>query len=507
MAINEEQAARIRKLAEEKAAEFAANLRQARTLNEDAANKDANEVNALSGQAAQAEQREAESVDAKEIDAIVSEQVQRHLEANRTQDPSKRAFQPEPGQAARPETRDPQYQRTMLRSMLSMPSSDPNVKEFQRAWDAAWLARKVLKLADRHFEWEGGRRPDASLFGAHLDAMARNLGYDVRTLSTDVSGQGEEWAFDEPTPDLTERLNIIGGIEAQFLGRTIPRGRKSVSILVENATAQFYRVAEQTAGPGTNLADASQPGTGVIEIVPGKVMARVFMTEETVEDWLMDAFAYLQGHIAERWQVVKEHMLINGDVAATLDDDSTASSPITAFDGLRKLSHTTLSTAVDQGSNQTVKDLNRLFAAAGKYAAQPGEGMLVVPVRWLHNNVADDDVRTLDKMGNAATLLTGAIASVYGRSVFVSGQSREDLDGSGVNSDTPANNDHHSVLYAYRRGFEVVRKREFRVETDKDIERDQHVLVASTRLGFSRRFHTTEPIVVAGYGYDNEPGE
>ena len=94
--------------------------------------------------------------------------------------------------------------------------------------------------------------------------------------------------------------------------------------------------------------------------------------------------------------------------------------------------------------------------------------------------------RTLDKLGPNATLLQGQLAAVEGIPVLVSEQMKAaDADGkvtSGGNTNTTGR-----LLIVNRTQWRVGFRRELTIETERDIQKRQNVMVVSMRIAFAER--------------------
>jgi hypothetical protein len=57
-----------------------------------------------------------------------------------------------------------------------------------------------------------------------------------------------------------------------------------------------------------------------------------------------------------------------------------------------------------------------------QYAVRPNEVAILVPPSGLLDLLSDDDVKSVDQIGGAATLLSGQLASLYGKPIIVSNE-------------------------------------------------------------------------------------
>ena len=94
--------------------------------------------------------------------------------------------------------------------------------------------------------------------------------------------------------------------------------------------------------------------------------------------------------------------------------------------------------------------------------------------------------RTLDKLGPEATLLRGQLGSVEGIPVIVSEQmALADADGKVTDAGNTANTGR--VLIVNRSQWRVGFRREMLIETTRDIQKRQNIMVISMRLAFMER--------------------
>ena len=127
-----------------------------------------------------------------------------------------------------------------------------------------------------------------------------------------------------------------------------------------------------------------------------------------------------------------------------------------------------------------------LLKKLGKYGLSQTETVFVTDVATFVRSLGLNAVETVDKLGPKATILTGQLASVYGHPLIVSGQMRlADADGkvtSGGNSQ-----DRGRLLAVNTGQWRVGFRRNLMIETERDIQKRQNVMVVSMRLAFAER--------------------
>ena len=160
---------------------------------------------------------------------------------------------------------------------------------------------------------------------------------------------------------------------------------------------------------------------------------------------------------------------------------------LVGFDGLVKLP---LADNTSQGNNHgaAVSDdmFNEIRAKLGKYGVRPSELVYVTDINTFIRSLSIDSFRTLDKFGPQATVLTGQLGAVEGVPVIVSEQlAPADSDGkvsySGNTTDTGR------LLVFNRSQWRIGFRRELSIETVREVQKRQNVMVISFRLAFQER--------------------
>jgi hypothetical protein len=219
------------------------------------------------------------------------------------------------------------------------------------------------------------------------------------------------------------------------------------------------------------------------------------------EDAIIAFIPFLRRQAAYSVAHFSDSVVLNGDTTATatgninLDDAAPAATKhYLAFDGIRHVG------LVDNAAN------GRDAAGLLSVALLNGQRGLMIDsanlVDWGHPidpmdlvHVADpetadraallDEVLTVDKYGQGATILNGELARVLG-SPLVSSIAQPKTEADGKVSTTAANNIRGQVTTFNRRGFKAGWRRRVQVETERLPASDQTRIVYSMRLGFGR---------------------
>ena len=178
---------------------------------------------------------------------------------------------------------------------------------------------------------------------------------------------------------------------------------------------------------------------------------------------------------------------INADGATLQTSTAGKAHFLMGFDGLL---HLPLVDNTGQGVSQA-DDISsaaylNLLKKLGKYGLSQSETVFVTDVATFTSSLGLAAVETVDKLGPKATILSGQLASIYGHPLVVSGQMRlADADGKVTSG---GNTYDRGRLLAVNTGqWRVGFRRNLMIETERNIQKRQNVMVVSMRLGFAER--------------------
>ena len=251
--------------------------------------------------------------------------------------------------------------------------------------------------------------------------------------------------------------------------------------------------------PGTeNLATTSTAlGTARQTLTAYELVAEVPWSLTLDEDAVIAMAAEVRGSLVRNAVEVIDNVLLNADATATNNinaDGATISSSdagkaqwLVGFDGLL---HLPLVDNAAQANNHgaAVSDdmYNEIRAQLGKYGVRPSELAYIMDVNTYIRSLRVENFRTLDKLGPNATLLRGQLGAVEGIPVIVSEQmALADADGKVTDGGNTTNTGR--LLLVNRSQWRVGYRRELLIETTRDIQKRQNIMVVSMRLAFMER--------------------
>jgi hypothetical protein len=122
--------------------------------------------------------------------------------------------------------------------------------------------------------------------------------------------------------------------------------------------------------------------------------------------------------------------------------------------------------------------------AMGKFGVQVRDLAYIVSPTVYHQMVNLDEVSSVDQVGNAATLLSGALAFFRGIPIVIAEQCREDVSASGVNTGAGPNDKGVAYLVNKRR-FLMGMRRPMRARVMLDLpDQDRWLLSSLSRWSF-----------------------
>lgn len=317
---------------------------------------------------------------------------------------------------------------------------------------------------------------------------------DLRAMDSAESGFGLEFVGTQYVNSLWEAARAQYRIASLF--QAIPMTAASAVAPVESAIPEMIFAAESTANNSANYA-TSKTGTAKQTLTAKKLLIHQMWSGEIEEDSIVPWVPFLRRQLAVSVAHYTDSLLLNGDTTnagtgnINLDDaDPADTKHYLALDGIR---HNGL---VDNTANS--KDMagpvnpTEILLARGRmrtaanffdWGADPADLAIIVDFQTYLRLVDFDEVITIDKMGSAATILNGQLASIYGVPVIYS-PTMSLTEADGKVSTTGANNVKGQLVTVSRSGWLVGERRRLAIEFERIPATDQSRLVASIRIGF-----------------------
>ena len=338
-------------------------------------------------------------------------------------------------------------------------NADPRVKQATREEiDTAVLTAKILGKDIKETKYFDGL---VTKLGDHLADMGGADGTSPEDwenlFSTTLYQDIQDATIIEPL--FTNKVNMTS--------RTITFPWNPEAGYAEWIDQAAYKTVNST-GSG----DEHRPTDNTIKAE--KLATKEYLGYEEEEDAIIPLVPMIRDAVARRMVRTTDQELLLGKVGDTLN------SGVGLINGLT-VPAATLNTGGDYqytqpgtfGDPVTISDLQQTRRLMGTFGLMPGELTYVVSQTVMWDLMEDPDFRTMDLVGDRATILRGQIGSVNGSPVIVSDSFVPYATGT-IQAVAMSTRNH---LFGTLRGMMV--------ERDKDIESQTHVLVATRRFGLS----------------------
>lgn len=364
---------------------------------------------------------------------------------------------------------------------------------------------EVRQMGLRELDEEFPRIPKIAFHGADRALAERGLYHlteayqnAVRAMDTAESGYGQQLVGAQYVSDLWEAARRESRVFS--LIDTFPMAAPTVYMPVEVDFPEMLYVSESTTTSSSNYG-TSKTGSNRTAVTAKKFVIHQMWSGEMEEDSIIPYVPFLRRQAQLSLAFYSDSLVLNGDTTDPngindADTDVTDTKHYLAFDGIR---HAGL---VDNTGNSA----NAAGATVSRSLFVPIYGRMVDSTYkhdWGHpNNPTDvvhvvdiytgdalmdlDEVLTVDKYGQNATLLTGEITRMYGRPVIPSIALPKTNSAGKIDADTSGNNLYGQIATFNRRGLKVGWRRQVKVETERLPATDQNRIVYSLRMGLGR---------------------
>ena len=339
----------------------------------------------------------------------------------------------------------------------------------------------------------------------HLAVAPRSIAATVSKANYDGSGVGAELIPDQFLAELHMKFEVPTVVrslfnEVQMTSNTMlaPRinrgGRPYIKGNVTSDNPALYPVSTVSMGQA--------------QITAKGLATRYILDEELIEDSAILLLPAMQRMIAKDMRDALEDAIINGDTAATHQDDIAqwnirdrwgatglggSNDHRRLFIGLRAAAYDK-STTLNVNSFDSAKFLE-LVSKLGEYASS--DKVLIVSPEALYEHLFGlTELITLDKFGPQATILTGQLGSIFGMPVVVSRFMSDDLATTGKYTGSGATT---GMLVVSRESWNIFARRGIQIQQEQDITSGAYNMVATERLTFDSLDASTVKNVAFGF--------
>lgn len=387
-----------------------------------------------------------------------------------------------------------QGNNSLDKSLLSKSSPTGDMREFQKACDDVYVTSIVTGL----------HPTELTSFDALKGMKIYKDVYDTVDF-TDTS-----WWPNTLSRDMIEQVEAE--LKVAALHRTIQMPTNPYKIPSKTGRTTTFLVAESTDESGTQppATKGPMPADGIL-FDAKKLMAYSVISEESTEDLVIPIIGMIKEDIAKSMAEAIEVATINGQtVADTIDtqlglasNDSRRSwngHRVHAFGGgwTQDLAAWSATSATDL--------LRKMRAIMGRYGVNPAKLAWIVSINGYNQMLKNDDMRTLDKYGTNATLITGEMGRFDNIPVIISEFIPENLNASGAYT-SDVDNDYTTIELVYADGFAHGERSKFTIKQGEEIKTDQKFIVSRARRDFKPLYMGAtyaDSIICVGYGLPND---
>lgn len=370
-----------------------------------------------------------------------------------------------------------------ISDIINMPTrmlSDAE-QELREFCDDAYITASLLKTDPRNLKmWQQFQSSDSAL---------------RKAMDTATSGEGSEWVPDVLSTQLIEKYRLQARVPGLFTEIQMPANPYKLPTDLGDMT--FYLISESLSAEPSKT-PTTKLTTGDLTLTAKKFRGRSIWSEELDEESIIPILPRVKENIARSAALAVEDAIINGDTTATHQDSDVTDSKDhrKAWKGLRKHA---LEQSYDADMSTFDKDTTLArITAMGKYGITKSELIWIASVVSYNKALALTEMRTVDKYGPKATILTGEVGKLYGVPFVVSEKVRENLNNSGVYDGSTT--DKSGILLVNKNQWVLGNRGNWKLTVDFDNDVDQYVL----NVRFKKAFIPIRAIAsnhIVEYGY------
>lgn len=246
--------------------------------------------------------------------------------------------------------------------------------------------------------------------------------------------------------------------------------------------------------------DAQNPATAKSTFTATEQVAEINWAYDLDEDGIVAVMPTLRQELVRSGVEQMDAFVLNADSTASatgninLDDATPATDAYYLSNGQDGIRHYYLVDQTGQSTDASAALTDAIWIAAhgrmGKYGVDPSQVVAITNIKtYLLSILGLTNVRTLDKYGPQATVITGELAKMGGVPIIVS-ESMPLAEDDGKVSNTAASNDEGQIAFVNRSSWKVGFKRQLMIEVDRDIQKRMFIMVVSFKIAVAARNRT-----------------
>lgn len=323
-----------------------------------------------------------------------------------------------------------------------------------------------------------------------------------KALAAANTGSGAEYVPTGLSAQLIDDVRLALKVAGLFPNITMPA--KSGAWEVPNVLGRkgAYIIGEPQTDSPTKI-PAVTPGTAKKVFTAVTHGLRMLFSDDLDEDSMIAMMPLVRAELVSAIADAMENAVINGDIsdATHFDSDVVSANDVRkSWDGLRKFAGGSSGNAAVDISTLSLANLRAIRRKMGVYGLKPENAAWIPGISGFVQMLSIDEVETAEKWGPGFTAKAGTLAVLDGSPVVPSEFIREDLTTAGIYDGVTMTDT--VILYANTKAHWTAQKPSgLKVETDRDIETQQTVAVASQRVAFTRVNVPGDNEATVGLGY------
>lgn len=390
-----------------------------------------------------------------------------------------------------------------MKAIMTTATSDERIKEMQELSDDIHIVNGILSTLKGY---SYGGMKSLSLWEEYSSEMTEF----EKAMDTVTSGEGLEWMpAASLSGELMKLIELKERIAPLIPSYQMPQTPHKRPLLTDYGTA--YRATENINAAAMTKAKRTTLGTDDVTFDAEKIMSRIVWTKESDEQSIIVMLPEIKLALAIAHARAWDYAIFDGQITSVIDtgDDPSGNSwdVRNCWDGFRHYCSTN-SSMIDIGAAWTgegIVSIRKLLGTTGIYPSEcvwtPGINGYY-KLLTLKDAAGEQLVMSREKLGEAATVVTGELGKLFGTPVVPSEFIREDLNVAGIHDGITETK---TILPIFHRpGWKRGIFKEIQVETDRDIENDVQIIVTRER-GDLQNMMPYATQVSAAIGYNVAP--
>jgi N4-gp56 family major capsid protein len=291
------------------------------------------------------------------------------------------------------------------------------------------------------------------------------------------------WLAEEFSGQMLTMLEAELMIEPLFSKLQMPANRNQFSIPGRTTDATAYLIA-----PGADAIE-STIAAGKVTFATNRIKTLVSVTDQADQDAVVAVMDLVKQELSQSLARASEQGIIAGDTSFTNANDVRK-----AFDGLLKMAVSAGMTVDGGAAKITAAVVLAARKKLGVYGLNLTDLAIIAPVNVAYDMLAIPEVMTVDKYGQAATILTGEIGKLYGMPIVASAYIPSNLTALGV-VDTTTPGTKTAVLVVNKRFFGIADRGAVGLEEERKAVSSSTLYVGYRDLDFKKLSVVATPVV------------